>query len=70
MKRHLIPDEFIDLYSLWDHIYTDHLWMQIDRTMYGLPEAGLLSNKLLQTQLARDGYFELPHTLGLWKHVC
>ena len=41
MKRHLIPDEFIDLYNLRDHIYKDHLWMRIDRTMYGLPEAGI-----------------------------
>ena len=38
--------------------------------MYGLPQAGILSNKLLRKRLAQDGYFELPHTPGLWKHVC
>ena len=52
MKRHLIPDEFIDLYNLHDHIYKDHLWMRIDRTMYGLSEAGILSNQLLRKRLA------------------
>ena len=37
--------------------------------MYGLPQAGILANKLLKKRLARYGYFELPHTPGLWKHV-
>jgi hypothetical protein len=40
------------------------------RTTYGLQQqAHILSNKLLCKQLATDGYFKLPHTLGLWKHV-
>jgi hypothetical protein len=38
--------------------------------MYGLPEAGVLSNQLLRKRLAKHGYFELPHTPGLWKHIC
>ncbi len=37
--------------------------------MYGLPQAGVLANKLLKKHLARHGYFEQPHTPGLWKHV-
>jgi hypothetical protein len=37
--------------------------------MYGLPQAGILANKLLKKWLARHGYFEQPHTPGLWKHV-
>lgn len=38
--------------------------------MYGLPQAGILLNNLLCKQLAPDGYLELPHMPGLWKHVC
>ena len=37
--------------------------------MYGLPKAGILANKLLKKRLAKYGYFEMPHTPGLWKHV-
>jgi hypothetical protein len=37
--------------------------------MYGLPQAGILANKLLRKGLAPHGYYELPHTPGLWKHT-
>ena len=32
--------------------------------MYGLPQAGILANKLLKTCLALHGYNEQPHTPG------
>ena len=37
--------------------------------MYGLPQARILANKLLKKQLALHGYYELPHTPGLFKHI-
>jgi hypothetical protein len=43
--------------------------MEIRKGMYGLPEAGILTNKLLKLLLARHGYYKQPHTPGLWKHV-
>jgi hypothetical protein len=69
MKADLFPSEFMDKYQLHDKVYKGYIWIRIVRTMYGLPQAGILSNKLLRTRLAKDGYFELPHTPGLWKHV-
>jgi hypothetical protein len=36
--------------------------------MYGLPQADILTNKLLQRNLAKDGYGPTQHTHGLWKH--
>jgi hypothetical protein len=36
--------------------------------MYGLKQAGLLANQLLQTRLAPFGYYPARHTLGLWLH--
>jgi hypothetical protein len=36
--------------------------------MYGLPQAGILANELLQRQLAPDGYRPTKHTHGLWMH--
>jgi hypothetical protein len=34
--------------------------------MYGLKQAGLLANQLLQTRLAPFGYYPARHTPGLW----
>ena len=37
--------------------------------MYGLPQARILASKLLKKRLALHGYFELPNTPGLFKHI-
>jgi hypothetical protein len=36
--------------------------------MYGLKQADLLANQLLQTRLAPLGYYQARHTPGLWLH--
>jgi hypothetical protein len=36
--------------------------------MYGLKQAGLLANQLLQKRLAPFGYYQASHTSGLWLH--
>jgi hypothetical protein len=36
--------------------------------MYGLKQAGLIANQLLQTRLAPFGYNPARHTPGLWLH--
>jgi hypothetical protein len=36
--------------------------------MYGLKQAGILANQLLQTRLAPFGYYPARHTPGLWLH--
>jgi hypothetical protein len=37
--------------------------------MYGLPQAGILTNQLLKKCLAINGYYQCQHTPGLWWHV-
>jgi hypothetical protein len=37
-------------------------------SMYGLKQAGLLANQLLQTRLNPFGYYPARHTPGLWLH--
>ena len=38
--------------------------------MYGLPQAGILANKLLQKRLAPDGYYDMPqHTWTMETHT-
>ena len=39
------------------------------RTVWGLPQAGILANKKLRWKLAPFGYFEHINTPGLWYHV-
>ncbi len=65
----LIPDKVIDFYNLRPKIKNGFIYMEIRKGMYGLPQAGILANKLLKARLAPHGYFEQPHTPGLFKHV-
>ena len=36
--------------------------------MYGLPQAGIIAQKLLEERLAKHGYRQSVTTPGLWKH--
>jgi len=61
--------DIIEYYKLMDKALDGYVYMEIRKGMYGLTQAGVLANKLLKERLARHGYFEQPHTPGLWKHV-
>ncbi len=65
----LFPADIIDHYRLKEKALDGYVYMEIRKGMYGLPQAGILANKLLKERLARHGYFEQPHMPGLWKHV-
>ena len=43
--------------------------MEIQKAIYGLPQAGILANKQLRQRLQPHGYYEVAHTPGLWRHV-
>ena len=64
----LIPQDFIDLYDLTPKVKNGYIYMEISRGMYGLPQSGILANKLLEKRLAKQGYRELPHTPGIFRH--
>ena len=56
MRIYLIPQELIDLYNLGDKVKYDakgvgYVYTEIRKGMYGLPQAGILSNKLLKERL-------------------
>jgi hypothetical protein len=36
--------------------------------MYGLPQAGIIAQQLLEERLAKHGYRQSETTPGLWKH--
>ncbi len=43
------------------------VWME--RAVWGLLQAGILANKLLQKGVASHGYFECIKTPSLWQHA-
>lgn len=72
MRIHLsdIPDDVIEEYNLREIVSSDGwAYIEIQKGMYGLPQAGILAQKLLAKRLAKYGYFQCRHTPGLWKHI-
>ena len=65
-----IPDEIIAEYNLQNKVHSyGAVYIEIRKGMYGLPQAGMLNNKLLKHRLAKHGYYEVHHTPGYWRHT-
>ena len=47
----LIPTEIIEAYNLLPLVHNGYVYIEIRRGMYGLPQAGILANKLLTERL-------------------
>ena len=63
----LIPQAIIDQFNLMPKVLNGYVYMKIMRGMYGLPQSGILANKLLKERLAPHGYCEVQHTQGLFQ---
>jgi hypothetical protein len=68
MPLSLFPQDIIDHYGLNNKVLNGYVYMEICKGMYGLPQAGILANKLLKKCLTIHGYYKQPHTPGLFKH--
>jgi hypothetical protein len=64
----LLPD-FVKAYNLIN-LATNNgtIYIKIQKGMYGLPQAGILAQNLLEKCLNQHGYHQSNVTLGLWKH--
>jgi hypothetical protein len=60
-----LPQETIHKYDLIGLSLDGKVYIEIQKGMYGLPQAGILANELLQRNLAKDGYLPAQHTHGL-----
>ncbi|KAL7483935.1 hypothetical protein ACHAW6_009577 [Cyclotella cf. meneghiniana] len=69
MHIKITPEHIIRQYNLKDKVKNEHVCMEFRQAKYGLPQAGILANKLLKQHLAKHGYYEVAHTPGLWKHI-
>jgi hypothetical protein len=65
----LFPEHSIKQYDLLKHVHKGYIYVEIRKAIYGLPQAGILSNLLLRKRLAPAVYYEVAHTPGLWRHV-
>ena len=64
-----IPPTVMDEFKLHHYIHNDHILMQVDKTMYGLPQAGSISQEHLVHHLATHGYHQCPNVPCLFNHV-
>jgi hypothetical protein len=62
------PEEIIQKYNLNDLAVDGWVYIEIRKGMYGLKQAELLANQLLQTRLAPFVYYPARHNPGLWLH--
>jgi hypothetical protein len=65
----VFPEHVREQYNLHEHAKNGFVYLELREAIYGLPQAGALTNKLLQKSLAPHGYYEVAHTPGLWHHV-
>ncbi len=64
-----IPDEIIVEYNLRDKVSNDgHIYVEIQKGMYGLPQVGILAQELLEKRLNKHGYSQSKAVPGLWTH--
>jgi hypothetical protein len=62
------PEEIIQKYNLNPLAVDGWVYIENRKGAYGLKQAGLLANQLLQTRVSPFGYYPAWHTPGLWLH--
>ena len=66
-----IPNEIVKEYRLHEtgKVTADgFVYVEVRKGMYGLPQAGILAQKLLEQRLNARGYYQSKLVPGLWKH--
>jgi hypothetical protein len=64
-----IPEEIIEQYKLKLLAIPDgYVYCEITQGMYGLPQAGIITQELLEKRLAEYGYYQSKIINGLCKH--
>ena len=65
---HMIPEEIMQLYNLFDKVVDGYVYVKICKGMYGLPQAERIANEQLKDKLAPFGFHPCDTTSGLWEH--
>ena len=68
LKLRNLPESVVQNYNLEKKTNRDgYVYAEIKRGMYGLPQAGLIAQQLLEKILNKKGYHKNDITPGLWK---
>ncbi len=60
--------QLVKLYDLKSLEHNGYILMELNKSIYGLPQAGILSQQKLIAHLNFHGYTECPHTPCLFQH--
>ena len=64
-----LPADITKHYNLKAKVTKDgYVYVKIRRSMYGLPQAGLMAPKLLEERLNKEGYSQSERIPVLWTH--
>jgi hypothetical protein len=64
-----VPEEIIKQYNLREKVDNNgYIYIKVKKGMYGLPQAGILAQELLEQRLKKHGYFQNKAMPGLWMH--
>ena len=66
---HIVPKEIVERYKLKGLEHNGYYYVEINKGMYGLPQAGKIANDLLVLRLKAAGYTECTLTPGLFRHT-
>jgi hypothetical protein len=64
----ILPQDIMEKYDLKRLAVNGWVYLEIRKGVYGLKQAGLLANQLLQKPLKPFGYYPARHTPDLWLH--
>ena len=64
----LFPPWTCTQHNLDEKALNGFVYWEIHKAIYGLPNAGRLTNEQLRQKLKPAGFYEVAHTPGLWKH--
>jgi hypothetical protein len=69
MKPELFPQDIIDNFELTNKVdHSGNVHCEVRCGMYGLPQAGINTQELLEECLLAAGYSQSKITPGYWKH--
>ena len=66
LKMEGIPENVIEKYGLKSKEEDGQFYVEIRKGMYGLPQARILAQDLLEKRLKNKGYYQSMYTPGLW----
>jgi hypothetical protein len=65
----LFPAWIVAQYDLLHKVVKGHIYLEMQRAVWGLPQAGILANNLLHKRLMPHRFYECKQMPGLWKHA-